>query len=93
MPVGDVIVYPVHGGTEHLILTVHPQILGGYELGEQLLADLLELLLPAHQEEVVMDVGEGDITQSLNIMIVSKLIDTWHHIIIITVICGKYCFC
>ena len=74
--VGDVVVDPVHGGGEHLVLGVHSQVLRGDELGEEVLVDLLELLLLADEMKVVMDVVESNPRESLNIVAVSKPVDT-----------------
>ena len=74
-PVGDVVVDPVHGGAEHLVLRVHSEVLGGDQLRQKILVDLLELLLLADEVKVVMDVVEGNPSESLNVVSVSKPVD------------------
>ena len=76
-PVCNVIVNPAHGGTEHLVLWVHPQILRGYELRQEILVDLVELLLLTDQVEVVVDVVEGDVPETLDVVTLGKPIDSW----------------
>ena len=70
--VGNVVVDPVHGGAEHLVLRVHSEVLRGDQLRQKVFVDLLELFLLADEVEVVMDVVESNPGESLNVVPVCK---------------------
>ena len=67
---------PVHGGKEHLVFTVNPQELRGYELAEKVFVDIMPLLFLADKVEIVVDVVECQVLQIVKIVSLSKSVDS-----------------
>ena len=74
-PVWDIIIDPAHCCTKYLVLRVNPQELGGYELTEQLLIHLKELLFTTDKVEVIMYEVNSNVSKPLNIMPFSKSVN------------------
>ena len=75
-PIGNIIVDPSHGSTEHLVFWVHSEIFWRYELGQKILVDLVELFLLTDKVEVVVDIVQSYVPQTTNIVSLSKSINS-----------------